>query len=236
MKRTPAPSLAVPGVPSKLLHSTSEQGLSPKRCLKGCKGKECSMFISETPAHINEATEPLPPPELFISTSAIAPARYLPPHHPWPAEAFWPQILMQCVVRDLIWKGGGSFPQTSWGLCQLWIMTSRIFLPRIRMKFPRCSEFKGQKRWDEQPWILQKSTNLPPESVNGLRNPNNLNRLDPQFSFELLITKWQCVLGALHGTSGKKVADVAWLKLCNLDFGGMRSTDKHLLHHGNQQD
>ena len=55
-----------------------------------------------TPSHINEATELLPPPELFISKSAVAPARYLPPHHPWPAEAFWPQILTQCVVRDLI--------------------------------------------------------------------------------------------------------------------------------------
>ena len=50
-----------------------------------------------------------------------------------------------------------------------------------------------------------KSTNLPADSLNGLRNPNNLNRLDPQFSFELLITKWQCVLGALHGTSVKKL-------------------------------
>lgn len=106
------------------------------------------MFNAHIPQHKSmKPLKLLPPPEWFISKSAVAPARYLPPHHPWPAEAFWPQQLTQCVVRDLIWKGGGSFPQTSWRLC----------LPRIRMKFPRCSEFKGQKLWDEQPWILQKA-------------------------------------------------------------------------------
>ncbi len=162
MKRTPAPSLAVPGVPSKLLHSTSEQGLSPKRFLKGCKGNDCSYTAAKSMKPLNLLT-----PQNYLSQKCHCTCKI---SSSTSSVACW-SILASAT--DTVRSKGSHMERWRFipTLCQLW------WLPGSSKDSDQVSKMLRIRRTKTLRWTTlnhAKCTNLPAESGNGLRNPSIL--------------------------------------------------------------